>query len=114
MSDARITFTGDLTLWIVAADAYSTSFAVYRGQRTASALRARLAREARPGRTARLQIETNSCSPVDFSLEELIAVGIVADDEGCLPRTGADRLRDVLGRLREIGADFRGSRRGVL
>jgi hypothetical protein len=52
---------------------------VYRGLRTTTALERVLARERRAGRRAYIELEMTAGSPVEMSLPDLVALGIVTE-----------------------------------
>jgi hypothetical protein len=77
-TEPRITFTGEVTIWIVAHEQYASSWRVHRGPRTVVAIELELAREHCAGRRANIEIEATACGPVELSVPELVALGVLA------------------------------------
>jgi hypothetical protein len=73
----RITVTGDLTIWIVSVDAHTSSYRVYRGPRSVAAVFAVMEAERRYGRRVHLELELPACSPTQFGLADLEALGLL-------------------------------------
>jgi hypothetical protein len=77
-TEHRIEFAGEVTIWIVAHEQHASSWRVHRGPRTVAAIELELARERRAGRRANIEIEIIARGPVELSVPELVALGVLA------------------------------------
>ena len=66
-----------VTLWIVSHEEYSSSWRVWKGERTSLALEREIKKERKEGRAAHVELETGACGPVEMSLAELASLGII-------------------------------------
>jgi hypothetical protein len=74
-------FDEQFTIWITTHEQFASSWRCWKGERTRAALERELERERAAGRIAHLELEARTCGPIQLSLAELVAIGIVREDE---------------------------------